>query len=192
MLAPRQFLVKNQNWNSSCNLIMLTGTASVLSPQSGLWCDSIRQRKYPVNLCGNSSPLSLPGSLTNGWNSGIQRCPIYQVNPGLKQTNQKIDYQTNKKYFLRNKILFATEIFYNISWYPICWRDQCPSLFRLMVFLFKITTRQRQLDLLCHSDKQSWGWLNLTLEMEKTESRNDRTWLQWVVSNNVGLMPLYI
>ena len=78
------------------------------------------------------------------------------------RTNRKINYQPKTKYFLRNKILFTTEIFLDISWYPLCWWDPCPSLFRLMVFLFKITTRQRQLDLLCHSDKQSWGWLNLT------------------------------
>ena len=69
-------------------------------------------------------------------------------------------------------------------WYISRWR-YCAVLFRLMVFLFKITTRQRQLDLLCHSDKQSWGWLNLTFCFPSFILQSPYLWM-------LDLMPLYL
>ena len=82
-----------------------------------------------------------------------------------------------------NQILIrARDIRYFLSC-RYCW-----ALFRLMVFLFKITTRQRQLDLLCHSDKQSWGWLNLTfcfLSFIQVKARHP-DW-QWSLQTNMSM-----
>ena len=92
----------------------------------------------------------------------------------------------------------------------VIYNNCCPSLIRQIIFLFKVTTRQQQLDLFCYSHNTSladWLWLGMAdwiwlsffyhfpsfthiyeMEGEYCSSSKLQNWSKW----NINISNLYM